>query len=230
MKNSEQAELWAGELEKSDRSIRRQSAPLDFESLAPEQTALLVVDMINGFAKSGSLSSGRVGALIPSVAELTGRCREKGFKMIFFADSHPEDSPEFQFYPSHCIRGTRESEIVDELKGQGRVIEKNSTNAFLEPEFQTFLKDNSEIRNFLIAGCCTDICVLQLALTLKTHFNRLDERSRIIVPRGAVDTYDAPAHPAELWNLFSFGCMLANGIELAESLTPRDINNGGIRK
>lgn len=55
-------------------------------------------------------------------------------------DSHQKSSQEFITYPPHCLKGSEESEIIEELKiiGGYQLIEKNSTNGFLEPDFQVY--------------------------------------------------------------------------------------------
>ena len=44
------------------------------------------------------------------------------------------------------------------------------------------LKD-SEIDAYIITGCCSDICVLQFALTLKTYLNAQNIDKKVIVPK-----------------------------------------------
>ena len=36
--------------------------------------------------------------------------------MLFIKDAHTKDSKEFDSFPPHCIKGTEEAELVDELK------------------------------------------------------------------------------------------------------------------
>lgn len=48
-------------------------------SLDPKTTALIVVDMVNGFAREGALASPRVDAMAGEIAALTEACRRKGF-------------------------------------------------------------------------------------------------------------------------------------------------------
>ncbi|HEY8364861.1 MAG TPA: isochorismatase family protein, partial [Haloplasmataceae bacterium] len=98
------------------------------------------------------------------------------------------------------------------------LFEKNSTNGFLEPKFQEWLSINKDITNFIIVGCCTDICILQFALTLKTHFNRLNKESRIIVPINAVNTYDGGLHDGELMHIMALYNMMINNIELVKEI------------
>lgn len=184
--------------------------------LQEEQTALVIVDMINGFAREGALSSPRVEALIPEIAELSKACGELHIAKLAFADSHTEASPEFESYPAHCMIGTSEGEMVDELKQIGgyTLIPKNSTNGFLEEEFQRWLKENEHIDSFIIAGDCTDICIQQFAITLKTWFNMHNKKARVIVPINAVDTYDLGLHDADLMNAMALYNMMVNGVEV----------------
>lgn len=192
----------------------------ELKDLEPQKTVLIIVDLINGFAKEGALQSPRVAALIPVISELAQRCRKMGIPILAFADQHTAASPEFGVYPVHCLTGTSEGQVVEELEKIGgyRLIAKNSTNGFLEPEFQKWLAEQTALGTFIIVGDCTDICITQLATTLKTWFNRQDRPSRVIVPMNAVDTYDLGLHDAELTNLMAFYAMLGNGVEVVRRI------------
>ena len=37
-------------------------------------------------------------------------------RVIFIADSHPPKTREFNSYPSHCVIGTKDSEVIQELQ------------------------------------------------------------------------------------------------------------------
>lgn len=190
------------------------------EEGSPEGTVLVVVDMINGFAREGALKSDRVEAIIPEIERISRKCDGIGIRKLAFEDCHTEASLEFGAYPVHCIKGTRESEMVDELKNVGgyHIISKNSTNGFLEEEFQNWLRLNENVRNFILVGDCTDICIEQFAISLKTYFNIRDIKSRIIVPVNAVDTYDLGLHNADLLNIMALYMMMGNGVELAADI------------
>lgn len=201
-----------------DMLVRLPSLPLD--ELPSGETVLVIVDMINGFAREGALMSPRVEGLIPVISRLSEECGKRGMAKLAFADSHSEESPEFGAYPLHCLAGTTESDVVEELKALGGylLIPKNSTNGFLENGFQKWLADNSNIHNFIITGDCTDICIQQFAVTLKTWFNTHNESSRIIIPIDSVDTYDLGMHDADLLNAVTLFSMMGNGIELVSSI------------
>ncbi|MDP4182009.1 MAG: isochorismatase family cysteine hydrolase [Bacillota bacterium] len=193
---------------------------LKLSNMGSKNTALVIVDMINGFARTGALKSPAVEALIPGIERLSKACDKEGIIKVAFADNHTDASPEFESYPQHCITCTIESEIVDELKSVGgyTLIPKNSTNGFIEEGFQEWLKNNNDIDTFVVTGDCTDICVQQFAITLKTWFNKLDKKIRVIVPIELVDTYDLGLHNGELMNVIAFYNMIGNGIEVVKSI------------
>jgi len=189
---------------------------LQLKDLNAEQTALVIIDMVNGFAREGALKSERVEGLIPEIAKLSKLCDELKITKLAFADCHTMASPEFDAYPAHCVEGTVEWEIVDELKDIGgyTLIPKNSTNGFLEDKFQKWLKENERINTFIITGDCTDICILQFATTLKTWFNMQNRRSKIIVPLNAVETYELGVHDGDLMHVMALYNMMLNGIDV----------------
>ena len=193
---------------------------LRMEDLQGKKTALIIVDMINGFAREGALKSSRVEELIPRIVDISKKCDELEILKLAFADCHTEASPEFVSYPAHCMVGTYEAEIVDEIKAIGgyNLIPKNSTNGFLEEKFQNWLKKNQNITTFLITGDCTDICIQQFAITLKTWFNKQNKKARVIVPISAVDTYDLGLHDGDLVNVMALYNMFINGIEVIQSI------------
>jgi len=194
---------------------------LRLKDLQGAQTALVIIDMVNGFAREGALKSPRIEELIPEIAKLSKMCDELAVSKLAFADCHTEASPEFDAFPAHCMAGTYEGEIVDEIKQIGgyALIPKNSTNGFLEVEFQKWLRENQQINTFIITGDCTDICVQQFAMALKTWFNIQNRKVRIIVPENAVETYDLGMHNGDLMNVMALYNMTANGIEVVKGVS-----------
>ncbi len=193
---------------------------ISLEELQKERTALLMVDLINGFTREGALKSQRVEQILPSAAKLQRACLLKGFPILAFADSHSMASPEFTSYPPHCLTGTSEEEIAEELQQVGgyQLIRKNSTNGFLEEAFSRWLKENDRIDTFLIVGDCTDICIQQFAETLKTWFNKENKESRIIVPMDLVETYELGMHNGNLVHVMALYNMTINGVEVVRSV------------
>ncbi len=194
--------------------------PLQLKELEPEKTAMIAVDMINGFAKAGALYSPRIEALVAPIARLSEACNVLDIPQLALADTHPEDTPEFFSYPPHCMMGTVESELVDELKAVGPflLIPKNSTNGFLEPEFQAWLSSHDHLDTFIVVGNCTDICIEQFATTLKCHFNRLSRTVRVIVSMNLVNTYDFGTHHGDLMHAAALMMLLGNGVEVVKEI------------
>ena len=75
------------------------------------------------------------------------------------------------------------------------------------------------IENVIIVGDCTDICIYQFAVTLKSYFNQNNIYKQIIVPMDLVDTYDIPkVHNAEIMNIVFFNSMIQNGIKVVKNI------------
>lgn len=193
---------------------------ISLQELQKDRTALIMVDLINGFTREGALKSARVEEIIPAVAELQKACLENGFEILAFGDSHSTDSPEFESYPPHCLCGSAEEEIAEELQEVGgyRLIRKNSTNGFIEEEFRQWLAERENLDTFLVVGDCTDICILQFAVTLKTWFNKENKKSRILVPMDLVETYDLGLHKGDLVHVMALYNMTINGVEVVRSV------------
>jgi nicotinamidase-related amidase len=192
------------------------------------------VDLIVGFCSEGPLSSPRVGALVPRVADLFRRAYAAGVRdLVFTQDAHPEDSPEFADFGPHCIRGTREAETAAELRDlpfadEIAVFPKRSLSSMIATDFGAWLAARPQLRRFVVAGDCTDLCVYQAAMDLKLRANADYLPYQVIVPARCVDTYDVPVEVAErlgilphdgnlLHRLFLYH-MALNGIRVVRDL------------
>ncbi|MEG0153455.1 MAG: isochorismatase family cysteine hydrolase [Cellulosilyticaceae bacterium] len=176
---------------------------------------LFVVDMIEGFVNVGALHDQAIQSVTPSILKVL---EEEDARVIFVADSHPPKTREFNSYPSHCVIGTKESEILPELKKYAyEVMHKNSTNTFTSPDFQTFLTQRIDAyEDIIIMGCCSDICILQFALCLNAWLNEHNETSkRIIIPIDCIETFHIEGvHDAMEHNEYSIKNMESNGITI----------------
>jgi len=152
--------------------------------------ALLVVDMLVGFLEAGhNLYCGDdARGIIPNVKRLIEDEQARGSKVFFICDTHDPDDLEFRMFPEHCLRGTREAEVIPELAGyEGELLRKRRYSAFYETELENSL---AELRpeKVIICGVCTDICVMHTAA---------DARNRdypVEVHRDCVATFDPEAH------------------------------------
>ncbi|PRR81864.1 isochorismatase family cysteine hydrolase [Clostridium vincentii] len=197
---------------------------LQLTDLQKEKTAIIVVDMVNGFVHKGQLASPRVIEIIDNLVIINEKTH--GYKKIFFLDEHDENSMEFKYYAKHCLKDTSESELILELRGEATtlhknttMIHKNSTNGFHAPEFKLWLDQNQEkIENYIIVGCEVDICVSHFATTLKTYFNQNNLSKRIIVASDCVETFDFGTHDGDLMKVISLWEMQTNGIEIVDKI------------
>ncbi|HGM3505917.1 TPA: isochorismatase family protein [Clostridioides difficile] len=181
------------------------------------KTALFIIDVNNGFAKKGALYSPRIESLIKPIEMFAKKISNKLNRLIAFTDSHTPNSIELLSYPVHCLENDVESELVDELKSieNLKILPKNSTNGFFALENLDF----DDIDNIIIVGDCTDICIYQFAITLKSYFNQHNVEKNIVVPMNLVDTYDiSNVHPAEILNLVFFNSMIQNGVKVLKEI------------
>ncbi len=189
---------------------------IELKSLDKNRTMLLIVDINKGFAKAGALYSDRIEKLINPISNLAKCALNNGIKVKAFTDYHTECSIELKAYPKHCMKDTDEWELVEELNLEGiEVIKKNSTNGFLE---ENFILNKEEIDNVIIVGDCTDICIYQLAISLRAEFNRVNKDGEIYVPKKLVDTFDMPMHKANFMNYVFLNSMLDNGVKVIEDI------------
>ncbi|MFR4767082.1 MAG: cysteine hydrolase family protein [Paraclostridium sordellii] len=165
----------------------------------------------------GALYSDRVEALINPITNLAKILEAKNCEIIAFTDSHNKDSIELRSYPTHCLENDYESKIVDEISTikNLKVIPKNSTNGFFCLEDKNF----KNIDNIIVVGDCTDICIYQFVVTLKSYFNQNNIDKNIIVPMNLVDTYHIDnIHNAEIMNIVFLNSMIQNGVEVIKEI------------
>lgn len=182
-----------------------------------DKTGLFIVDMNNGFAKEGALSSPRVEKIINPIADFGKALSSKINTIVAFTDTHDKNSVELKSYPSHCLRGDKESQVVQELLSieNMNILEKNSTNGFFVLDMEKY----KNLDNFIVVGCCTDICVYQFVLTLKTYFNQNNLDKNIIVPISLVETYDIDEiHSGDMLNTIFLNSMIQNGINVVKEI------------
>lgn len=164
---------------------------------------LMVIDVQNGFTKFGNLASPRCLEAVPRIAEIVAEERARGTDLIFTADTHTPDDLEFEMFPPHCVEGTAENEIVDELKPfleGATLVRKRRYSAFHGTDLERVLADRRP-EEVAVVGVCTDICVLHTVADLRNR----DYAVRVLA-RG-VETFDAPQHPGEDVNRWALAHM-----------------------
>ena len=137
----------------------------DSLELKASETAVIVVDMQNDFAREG-------GALfvqdalntIDPIRELLAKSRGEGVLTVFTQDWHRPDDFEFRIWPVHAVAGTPGAEVIDslEVRDNDLQIRKMRYDGFFGTSLHHLLSLR-DIKNVLVVGTVTNICVLHTA-------------------------------------------------------------------
>lgn len=121
--------------------------------------AIIVVDMIKDFV-TGKLGSERARAVVPNIANLLKKAREKNIPVIYLRDSHSGTDDELAIWGEHAMKGTEGSEIIPELGPEKKdtVIEKKWYSGFVDTELPEVLKE-LDVDTLVFTGVSTDICI-----------------------------------------------------------------------
>ncbi len=190
--------------------------PFDWNLYSPEETVIVMVDMINGFAKYGPLSSPYVDNMIPQIGRFLDEAIVRDIPIISYRDAHPDDTAEFRFFPPHCLDGSGESDLVPELERKELIdIKKNSTNGFLAQNPLTVISKPSSIKSVLVIGCVTDICIRDFATTMNKYFQEINQKADVILIENLIDTYDIEGiHDRQSEHLLALYQMSQAGIKM----------------
>lgn len=166
------------------------------KNLKVYETALIVVDMVNGFVNEGVLHDKNIRKIVPRQLELLEEAEKKGSLIILVKDTHNNNATEFKRFGSttHCIKGTSEAELIDELKPFEQkdnviTVEKNSTSLMESPEFREIVRQAENLKEVNFVGCCTDICVFNGAMGLANYYDEWNRDVTINVHEDAIATY-----------------------------------------
>lgn len=195
--------------------------PLNFAEI--KNPALFIIDMVYGFTDEGAMSDKAIAKIIPNINKIM----DITDKLVYIKEAHGENDAEFETFPKHCVEGTKEAEIVDELVSTGleqwlnsTIIKKCSTNGIF-----SFIKDEKALEiietydSFVFTGCCTDICVMQFVLSFITYLNEHGYRKDIYVPIDCVDTYHIEGfHDAKYYNEVALDLMEKAGAKIVEKI------------
>ena len=152
--------------------------------------AVIVTDMLRGFLEEGyPLYCGiEARGIIPNVQRLLERELKQGSKIFYLCDHHTRNDPEFKMFPSHCIEGTEEAELIPELSQYPcEIISKRTFSSFYDTPLDKRL---SAIKpeTIVVCGVTTHICVLQAAIDARNRGYEVE------VPVDCVASFDKKAH------------------------------------
>jgi nicotinamidase-related amidase len=204
----------------------------------PQRVAFISVDVINGFCKAGPLASERVGAIATPIAALFTQAHAAGVRNVALTqDTHDPNTPEFNAYPPHCVRGSAESQTVEELQALPffddiTIFPKNSLSSSIDTGLDAWLMQeapHAPLERIVVVGDCSDLCVYHTAMHLRLFANAHNLQRRVIVPADVVDTFDIPvpvayeqhinAHDGDLHHAMFLHHMAMNGVEVVQRIS-----------
>lgn len=153
---------------------------------------IFVVDEIEGFlGKTGNLADEKNMVVVPGTRKLLERKISEGWEVLFLCDSHRKGDPELQIFDEHCMAGTEEAKVVDELfefVTPENYIPKPGHDGFYGTNLEEILKQKNP-DYIIVVGVCTDICVLYTIMNLR-NIKLRNPDYQIIVPKDCVRAFD----------------------------------------
>ena len=142
------------------------------ETFEPTRTAVVVVDMQNGFCHpDGSLYAPPSGDAVEPVTDLVSRVRAAGAHVVYTRDVHPPEQfennhyyDEFDRWGEHVVEGTWDAELVADLdvREEDLVVEKHTYDTFYRTQLAGWLRAHG-VDDLLICGTLANVCVLHTA-------------------------------------------------------------------
>jgi nicotinamidase-related amidase len=171
--------------------------------MAPSDSALLVIDMLDDFVRPGApLEVPDNRKILSAVRRRIARARKSGELVVYVCDSHRKRDPEFarMGWPPHAVAGTPGAAVVAAISPEPGdvVVEKKTYSGFHGTSLRSVLRRRG-IRKLALSGCVTNICILYTAadaamrgydvtvdeahvagLDPKTHAFALDQMEKVL--------------------------------------------------
>lgn len=185
--------------------------------------ALYMIDMNNGFVNFGNMANPKYNELVNEQLKLINKFRKENQLVNFVLEGHTTDSIEFDSYPSHCVLGTKEAELIPEFideqnKENTRTYYKNSINGMLNRNLQDDIKNQDNLNEIVIGGVCADLCVMDFSRTFSKYLDEINRRAKIFVVENTIDTYDSLEHNREEWMDIAKKVMTQAGIIMVPNI------------
>ena len=160
-----------------------------------KQKGLIINDMIDGFLVNGALADPSSQRIVPSAVKITGEFINAGYEIVELKDWHTLDSLEFKTHPIHSVAGTKETELIAELKkfaAKIKTFRKDSTCGLFAPGFIEYIEKMENIVEWVMIGVCSDICDITFLLAFKSYLNQMKRDVNLVIVKNAVDTFGLP--------------------------------------
>jgi nicotinamidase/pyrazinamidase len=135
--------------------------------------AIIVVDMVKDNIKEGSRHPITLEArsILPNLQRLLEEGRKRGFPVIFACDSFLKDDFIFKGRMKvHSLRGTKGSEVVEELRPEPTdiVLPKRRFSAFFKTDLDQTLRVLG-VDTIIVTGITVEVCVLMTVMEGLCH-------------------------------------------------------------
>jgi nicotinamidase-related amidase len=135
--------------------------------------AIIVVDMVKDNIKEGSRHpiTLEARAILPNLQKLLEASRKRGFPVIFACDSFLKEDFIFRGRMKiHSLRGTKGSEVADDLRPEATdiVLPKRRFSAFFKTDLDQTLRTLG-IDTIVVTGITVEVCVLMTAMDGLSH-------------------------------------------------------------
>lgn len=203
--------------------------------MAPQKVVFWEVDAQADFMlPGGKLYVPSAEKIVPNLKRLVDAAAEAGVFLVSSGDAHPEDDPEFQRFPPHCLRGTPGARIIPEgltknprtipndpsrklpediFDSAQAVLEKQTLDVFDNPHASELVERLGDVE-YVVFGVVTEYCVRCAAKGL------LERGRKVSVVEDAIETLDPADGRRALDELQRLGARLIT-TEQAISLVAR---------
>jgi nicotinamidase-related amidase len=177
------------------------------------------IDMVNGFVREGALHDTSIEESIPEQERLLKKFNGEKQGIAFIKDNHKLGCAEFNRFPVHCVTGTTEAVLVDELlpyEKDAIVYLKNSTSAMFAPNMIRDLERMENLVEVVGTGCLTHICVPNFLIPLKNYFDQMNRDVKVFAVKKAIANLNTEARNYQ--DECAYYMMENNGIIVVENL------------
>jgi len=202
--------------------------------MAPQKIVLWEVDAQADFMlPGGKLYVPGAEKIIPNIQRLVSAATETGVFLVSSGDAHPENDPEFQRFPPHCLRGTPGARIIPEgltrdpvtipndssrklpedlFRHPQVVLEKQTLDVFDNPHTSELVERLGAGAEYVVFGVVTEYCVKCAAKGL------LDRDRKVSIVKDAIEALKPDEGRRALDELQALGARLITTNEALKEL------------
>ena len=171
--------------------------------------------------------------IIPNIQRLVSAATETGVFLVSSGDAHPENDPEFQRFPPHCLRGSPGARIIPEgltkdpvtipndssrklpedlFRHPQVVLEKQTLDVFDNPHTSELVERLGAEAEYVVFGVVTEYCVKCAAKGL------LKRGRKVSIVKDAIETLKPDEGRRALDELQALGARLITTNEVLKEL------------